>query len=169
MSDNVLEKGDIVKDTSEESNYYSKQGKVVRVYANGTVMVRFPDFMVPDYLFYYGEEKSSRVVGYRGDEVSTLQQEEQFDQGELYQHVAKKQFGSHMWLRVLYPKEASKKNSECRVEGCCRPAYRERSLINYVGSVHVLDLCLVHRREWHGICTEGFPELKTLKPNNNEK
>lgn len=49
--------------------------------------------------------------------------------------------------------------SECILEGCPHKAVI-RGVCNVYGSVYALDLCEVHKEEYHGKCGEVLPELK---------
>ena len=156
----TLARGDIVQDTDEEeSGYYGKQGEVTRVFPNGTVMVRFPVFMIPLGIFGYGEKVRPVSIAYKGNDSANLKKVEHYDQGVLTEHLVEKMF-PNMWHSIRYHSTPFVDGIACEVEGCEEMAVG-RSLINYVGTVCTLDLCAKHRKQWHGMCTESFPTLKS--------
>lgn len=74
-----LIKGDIVTDTDYVSRFFNKQGQVSRVYANGTVMVRFPAASLPDHYFDFNEERHDLTISFKGDEATFLRKDKDWD------------------------------------------------------------------------------------------
>ncbi len=154
----MLEKGDIVKDTSSDSVFYGKQGEVVRVYSNGTTMVRFPVFMIPSHMYVWDNERKPITVWYKGKEVDDLVVEEHWDEEALTIWRAEQ-----IWPRfhhsVYVNKEPFREGSECMVADCMNVAIK-RGLINFVGGVYPVDMCQDHCDCWDEKAVETFPDLK---------
>jgi len=157
MSDVMFVKGDIVTDTDMESSFCDKQGQVSRVYPNGTVIVRFPAHMV-EMPVWSDENPKPISIAYRGTDVDHLRKDKCWRQLELVQYEAKKIYG-HMFHSLNYFRGPFKEGTPCQIEGCDEPAIG-RSLVNFVGTIYSFELCKAHKKEWHGIITEGFPDLK---------
>lgn len=154
----MFKKGNIVKDTSDESHFFGKQGEVCRVYPNGTAVVLFPLFMIPSYLFCWSEKKKPIYVTYKGDDLDDLVLEDHWDEGALTVWRAEQ-----IWLRfhhsVYSMKEPFREGSPCMVEGCEETA-TERGLINVWGTVYPIDMCPEHLERWHAKAVEVGPDLK---------
>ena len=166
MNATTLTKGCIVTDINDENNFHNKQGEVSRIYPNGTVIVRFPVFMIPDHTLFPGEKPKARSMTYRGDEVNDLRMDEDWDQGALAQYEAKKLF-PHSCFQIRYDPKPFQEGTVCQLEGCDEVAVG-RSMVNYVGTAFTVDLCEKHRKEWHGMCTECFPDLKEEEEDDEE-
>lgn len=158
MPDVKLVKGNIVKNNLDDSTLYGKQGEVIRVYSNGTVIVRFPVFMIPSYLFWHNEERRPINVTFKGDEVADLLLEDHWDEQALTVWRAEK-----LWPRfhhsVCWLEKPFEQGSKCTVKGCEKTALK-RGLINYVGSVYPVDMCAEHCKRWDEKAVEDFPVLK---------
>lgn len=157
MSTAKLTKGDIVRDTSTDDKFYNKQGEVVRVYTNGTVVVRFPVFMIPEYLFW-NEKKKPITITYKGEEADVLVREDHWDEEALTVWRAE-QIWPKFHHSVYTMREPFKEGSECMVAECKETAIK-RGLINFVGSVYPVDMCAEHCERWDEKAVENFPELK---------
>ena len=150
--------GDIVTDTNKDSRFYGRQGKIIRIFSNGTIIVRFPIYMIPLCFYMYWEEKKPINVTYRGIKLVGLRKESDWDEKAFLQYETKRLFG-RMFHSTYFHKEPFQKGSGCTIKECDKKAVG-RSLINYFGTVFTFDLCRKHQKEWHGRCTEELPEKK---------
>jgi len=158
QNESGLKKGDIVTDTSEKSCFCGKQGKVIRVYKNGTTIVRFPLSMIPLGLYLPWEEKKPTNITYSSSKRRDLRKDDNWDEKAIILYEVKRLF-LHMAHTVCFRNKPFQENTECDIKKCGKKAVG-RSLINYFGTVYTFDLCRKHQKEWHGRCTEELPEKK---------
>jgi hypothetical protein len=78
--DSELAPGKIVRDTSPDSIFFGKQGKILSISPARTVIVRFPTFMVPYEKFRWSAKKKPMMVTYVSSDVDGLVCEEHWDQ-----------------------------------------------------------------------------------------
>ena len=64
------------------------------------------------------------------------------------------------WHSSSRPKEPFSLTKPCMVEGCDELCVR-RILINIWGTVYEFDACGPHAEEYHGLCGESFPFVKS--------
>jgi len=74
-----LKKGDFVTDIDPDSYFENKQGKVSRVYKNGTIVVRYNVAIVPEHFFLFQEEPHDFFLAYKGEEVNSLRRDDEWN------------------------------------------------------------------------------------------
>lgn len=156
-----LKKGDIVTDTNDDSHFCGRQGMVIRIYSNGTAVVRFPIHMIPLGFYMYWEEKKPINVTYQGIKLDGLRKESDWDEKAFLQYETKRLFG-RMFHSTYFHKKTFQKGIGCNIKECDKKAIG-RSLINCFGTVYSFDLCRKHQKEWHGKCVEELPETQKIE------
>lgn len=158
MSNLVLAKKDIVTDTNEDSAFYGKQGEVVRVYPNGTVMVRFPVFMLPLGLFMPWEAEVPVNKGYKKHELLKLQKNDNWNEKAKIEWRIKRVW-RHMCSVYHLPHKTLTETECCGIKDCTQKPI-DWALINFVGTVFVIAMCKNHHNQWNNRALEYLPKLK---------